>query len=170
MSLLKHSFDDMFKHWSVMTFYERFEHAVALILTGLISVIIVVALWRLGNEIFRVLVLDAFDPLDHAVFQSIFGMIMTLLIAMEFKHSIVQVLERKAHIIQVKTVLLIALLALSRKFIILDAKEMGAATLAALALCVVALGIVYWLLREREQRELLGSSGGNAGTAERQGR
>ncbi len=157
MSRIKRSMGGLFRHWSVMTFYERFEHAVALVLTGLIAVIITVALWRLANEIFRVLVLDAFDPLDHAVFQSIFGMIMTLLIAMEFKHSILQVLERKAHIIQVKTVLLIALLALARKFIILDAKEMGASTLAALALSVVALGTVYWLIREREGRELLSS-------------
>ncbi len=145
---------ELFKHWSVMTFYERFEHLVALALTGLIAVVITVALWRLGNEVFRILVLDAFDPLDHAVFQTIFGMIMTLLIAMEFKHSILQVLERKAHIIQVKTVLLIALLALARKFIILDAKEMEAAKLAALALCVVALGIVYWLIRERDESEM----------------
>ncbi len=124
-----------------------------------------VALWRLGAEVFKVLVLEAFDPLDHAVFQSIFGMIMTLLIAMEFKHSIIQVLERKAHIIQVKTVLLIALLALSRKFIILDAKEMGAPTLAALALSMVALGAVYWLIRERDDRELLRSSERDADSA-----
>jgi len=88
------------------------------------------------------------------VFQTIFGMIMTLLIAMEFKHSILQVLERKAHIIQVKTVLLIALLALARKFIILDAKEMEAIKIMALALCVVALGIAYWLIRERDERDL----------------
>jgi hypothetical protein len=42
---------------------------------------------------------------------------MTLLIAMEFKHSILRVIARKERIIQVKTVLLIALLALARKFI-----------------------------------------------------
>ncbi|WP_456380965.1 phosphate-starvation-inducible PsiE family protein [Thiolapillus sp.] len=152
MLLIKRGIEEMFRHWSIMTFYQRFEHAVALVLTFIISVIIVVALWRLGSEVFRVLLLEAFDPLEHAVFQRIFGMIMTLLIAMEFKHSIVQVLERKAHIIQVKTVLLIALLALSRKFIILDVKETGAAALAALAFSMIALGVVYWLLREREQK------------------
>jgi hypothetical protein len=46
-------------------------------------------------------------------------MIMTLLIAMEFKHSIVRVALRR-DIIQVKTVVLIAVIALSRKFVILD--------------------------------------------------
>ncbi len=142
---------ELFKHWSVMSFYERFEHVVALILTGLIAIIICVALWRLAYEVINMLVMGALDPLNHAVFQTIFGMIMTLLIAMEFKHSILQVLERKAHIIQVQTVLLIALLALARKFIILDAAYMEAEKMAALALSVVALGGVYWMVRERNQ-------------------
>ena len=142
----------IFEHWAIMSFYERFEHLVALALTALISITILVALWSLGEKIFRLLVLGALDPLDHATFQAIFGGIMTLLIAMEFKHSILQVLERKAHIIQVKTVLLIAQLALARKFIIMDAKTMGASTIAALALCVLALGAVYWMMRERDQR------------------
>ncbi len=142
---------ELFKHWSVMSFYERFEHVVALVLTGLIAIIICVALWRLAYEVINMLVMGALDPLNHAVFQTIFGMIMTLLIAMEFKHSILQVLERKAHIIQVQTVLLIALLALARKFIILDAAYMEAEKMAALALSVVALGGVYWMVRERNQ-------------------
>jgi hypothetical protein len=47
-------------------------------------------------------------------------MIMTLLIAMEFKHSIVRVALRRDSIIQVKTVILIGLIALARKFVILD--------------------------------------------------
>ncbi|VTN31772.1 Predicted membrane protein [Klebsiella pneumoniae] len=45
---------------------------------------------------------------------------MTLLIAMEFKHSIVRVALRRDSIIQVKTVILIGLIALARKFVILD--------------------------------------------------
>jgi hypothetical protein len=44
-------------------------------------------------------------------------MIMTLLIAMEFNHSIVQAMDRLHRIIQVKTVVLISILALARKFI-----------------------------------------------------
>jgi uncharacterized membrane protein (DUF373 family) len=94
----------------------------------------------------------ALDPLDHEVFQTLFGMIMTLLIAMEFKHSIIRVALRRESIIQVKTVILIALLALSRKFVILDTSSTGAATIAALAAATLVLGIVYWLLRERDDR------------------
>ena len=95
--------------WAVMTFYERFEQAIALALSAIIAVIIVVSLLQLISIVFSLLIIDAFNPLDHKVFQTVFGMIMTLLIAMEFKHSIVRVALRRDSIIQVKTVILIGL-------------------------------------------------------------
>ena len=136
----------------IIDIYEKYEQIISHGLTGLIAIIVAIAFVRLAVDVYGLLVVGMLDPLDHAVFKKIFGMIMTLLIAMEFKHSIIKVLERKNHVVQVKTVLLIALLALSRKFIILDVKTMSAATLAALALCVLSLGIVYWLIRHQENR------------------
>lgn len=142
-----------FRHqWSVMTFYERFEQVVALVLSAVIAVIIVVSLLQLIQIVFTLLIIDAFNPLDHKVFQTVFGMIMTLLIAMEFKHSIVRVALRHDSIIQVKTVILIALIALSRKFVILD-PEVGPGKVMALAAATLALGVTYWLLRERGREE-----------------
>ncbi|MES3339383.1 heat resistance protein PsiE-GI [Enterobacter kobei] len=133
---------------AIMSFYERFEQVVALVLSAVIAVIIVVSLFQLISIVFTLLVLDAFNPLDHEVFQSVFGMIMTLLIAMEFKHSIVRVALRRDSIIQVKTVVLIAL---SRKFVILDS-DASPAKIAALASATLALGATYWLLRKRGDR------------------
>jgi uncharacterized membrane protein (DUF373 family) len=101
-------------------------------------------------RIVPLLITGAIDPLDHQVFQSLFGMIMTLLIALEFKHSIIRVALRSASIVQVKTVILISLIALGRKFVILDITTTSAATIAALAGATLVLGVVYWLLRERD--------------------
>lgn len=126
---------------AIMSFYERFEQVVALVLSAVIAVIIMVSLFQLISIVFTLLVLDAFNPLDHKVFQSVFGMIMTLLIAMEFKHSIVRVALRRDSIIQVKTVVLIAVIALSRKFVILDS-DASPAKIAALAGATLAL--VSW--------------------------
>ncbi|EOG6790159.1 heat resistance protein PsiE-GI, partial [Klebsiella pneumoniae] len=81
----------------------------------------------------------------------VFGMIMTLLIAMEFKHSIVRVALRRDSIIHVKTVVLIAVIALSRKFVILDS-DASPAKISALAGATLALGATYWLLRKRGDR------------------
>ena len=140
------------RHWPLMTVYERFEQIVALTLTLVIVVVIVVALVQLVIGVMPLLIGGALNPLEHQTFQALFGMIMTLLIAMEFKHSIIRVVLRRESIIQVKTVILIALLALGRKFIILDTATTDAATIAAVAGATFVLGIVYWLLRERDDR------------------
>ena len=138
--------------WPLMTAYERFEQVIALALSLIIAVIIVIALIQLVIRVLPLLIDGAVDILDHEVFQALFGTIMTLLIAMEFKHSIIRAALRQESIVQVKTVILIALLALSRKFIILDVAATGAATIAALASATLVLGIVYWLLRERDHQ------------------
>lgn len=139
-------------HWPLMSFYQRFEMIVAIILSLVVTLIITLALMQLVVRVVPLLVTGSLDPLDHGVFQNLFGMIMTMLIAMEFKHSIIRVAQRKDSIVQVKTVILISLIALARKFVILDIKETDASTIAALAAATLVLGVVYWLLRERDDR------------------
>lgn len=144
--------DEMRSQWRLMTVYERFEQVVAITLSGVIAVVIVISLIQLIRLVFTLLVMDALNPLDHKVFQLVFGATMTLLIAMEFKHSIVKVALRKESIIQVKTVILIAILALARKLIILE-PDVDPAKVAVLAGTVLALGLTYWLMRERDDRK-----------------
>ena len=124
----------------------------ALILTNVIAVVIVISLFQLIRALVVLLAGEGFNLLDHAVFQNLFGMIMTLLIAMEFNHSILRVALRRDNIIRVKTVVLIALIALSRKFVILDTATTEATKIAALAGALLALGGVYWLLHESDDR------------------
>jgi uncharacterized membrane protein (DUF373 family) len=144
-------FAEFRRTWALLGAYERFEQVIALILAAVIAAIVVVSLVQLIRTVILLLIVDAFNPLEHRVFQSVFGMIMTLLIAMEFKHSIIRVALRRDSIIQVKTVVLIALIALARKFVILD-PDTSPAKIAALAGAALALGCVYWLVRERDDR------------------
>lgn len=139
------------EHWSLMTAYERFEQVIAFALSLTVAVVVVIAFYQLLRHVVPLVVGGTIDPLNHTVFQALFGAIMTLLIAMEFKHSIIRAALREDNVIQVKTVILISLLALSRKFIILDPAEMGAATIAALAGVTLVLGVVYWLLRDLDE-------------------
>ena len=139
------------RNWHLLSFYEKFEELVAVALTSIIAVIILAALFNLAYNVVLILVEGLINPADKSVFQAIFGMIMTLLIALEFKHSILKVVARRESIIQVKTVILIALMAVARKFIILDIDQTSAATIAALAAAILALGIAYWLVRLRDE-------------------
>ncbi|HHI96840.1 MAG TPA: diguanylate cyclase [Thermodesulfatator atlanticus] len=138
--------------WRTLTLYEKFEQIISLILTAIIASVILVALGGVIRETYFLLFKVNWEIIDHKFFQKIFGMIMTLLIALEFKHSILKVSLRKEGIVQIKTVILIALLALVRKFIIIDLKAVSPAKLAALAFAVLVLGGLYWLLREQYLR------------------
>ena len=140
--------------WRRLTTYLKFEHAVVLVLTALISVIIVAAVWKLALKIIFGLVLsDTFDLSDLAAFQSVFGMIFTVIIAVEFKRTLMLVSERTDSVVQVRAVILIALLAVVRKLIILDISPGDAPQLLALAVATLALGAVYWLVRDQDRRE-----------------
>src|SRR5712692_1298773 len=144
--------------WPVMSYYQRFESAVAVALTFVIGFIILVALYRLASTVVVGMLYGILDPLDQKVFQNVFGEIMTLLIALEFNHTLQYVVTRQQSIIQTKVVLLIALLAIARKFIVLDLGGVDAAQLLGLAAITLALGVAYWLIRERDDRIDIGSN------------
>src|SRR3982074_575744 len=138
--------------WPVMSYYQRFESAVAVALTLVIGFIIVVALYRLASTVVVGMLVGLLDPLDQKVFQNVFGEILTLLIALEFNHTLQYVVKREQSIIQTKVVLLIALLATARTFIILDLHEGSRGRLGGRAGVTLVLGVAYWLIRERDDR------------------
>jgi uncharacterized membrane protein (DUF373 family) len=139
--------------WHTLTFYGRFEQVISLLLTVLISLVIVGAVLNLTFRIAILLLFGLIDPAEQALFHALFGMVLTVLIALELNHSIVGVLERKKSIIQVRTVVLVSLLALVRKFIVLDTGKTEPWTIIGLAMAVMALGVVYWLVRDQDWKE-----------------
>ena len=145
------------EQWPVLSFYQRFESVVALVLTLIVALIIMIALYRLGQSVIAGLLFGMLDPLDPEVFQAVFGEILTLLIALEFNHTLQYSVAREQSIIRTKVVLLIALLAIARKFIILDVHDVSAGHLLGLAAVTLALGVGYWLIRERDDRLPRGS-------------
>jgi uncharacterized membrane protein (DUF373 family) len=149
---LPHNWTEIRRDWPVLSVYERFESFVALVLTLIIAAVILVALWRLIFSVVDTLVLRSLSPLEHGVFQAVFGDILTVLIALEFNHTLQYVVARERGIIQAKIVILIAVLALVRKIIVTDLSTIPPATLAAEAALLLALGVSYWLMRERDDR------------------
>jgi uncharacterized membrane protein (DUF373 family) len=141
------------EQWRLLTFYEKFEQGVVLILTTLIAIIVAAAVWNLAVKIFFALIfIGPFDPSENAVFQALFGMIFTVIIALEFKRSLLVAAERRDSIVQVRTVVLIAMLAVLRKLIILDLNTTDAGKVFALSAAILALGAVYWLVRDQDRQ------------------
>jgi uncharacterized membrane protein (DUF373 family) len=150
---IKEELRDAGEKFRLLSLYQRFEHVIVLVLTALIAIIIVVAVWNLSLKILFGLVLSgSLDPSDYAIFQAVFGMIVTVIIALEFKKSLLVIAERRENVVQIRSVFMIALLAICRKVIILDLRETDAPQIFALAAAILSLGVVYWLIRDSDQR------------------
>ena len=82
---LKNEFSDLRLSFEPLTLYQKFEQVCVLMLTTLIAIIIALALWNLTLKILLSIWATNFDPTDYGVFQTVFGMIFTVIIALEFK-------------------------------------------------------------------------------------
>lgn len=125
---------------------EEFERIAAYVLIIIVSIIIAVSIYRVSITVVNALFIGKEDPLSYVFFQKTFGQIMTVLIAIEFNHTIIQIARKIENAIQIKVVLLVAMLALSRKFIILDLAKITPPQMFALAAIMLSLGVVYWIV------------------------
>jgi uncharacterized membrane protein (DUF373 family) len=139
------------RRFDLLSFYGKFEQIVIFILTALISIFVVFAVWNLALKVVQSIMSSSLDPTDYTVFQAVFGAILAVIIALEFKRSLLVSTERQQSVVQVRTVILIALLAIVRKVLILDVSQ-ATTQLFALAAAIIALGAVYWLVRDQDRR------------------
>ena len=145
--------NDLRTKWRTLSVYERFEQSVVTILTFVIAVIVVLAAWQLLLHTLKLAFTNTGSAADPQAFQSVFGTVLTVLIALEFKHTLLVVKHHRRAIVEVRAVVLIALLALVRRFIVLDLYQASPGIIAALAGAIVALGAVFWLVGIHQPRE-----------------
>lgn len=131
--------------------YAIFERGIAAVLTLGMAVVIVLAtisfLFELAGVTARV------DPeLDYQAFQILFDRVLAAIIALELAHSVRQMVAGRSGLVQMRTVIVIGVLAIVRKFILLDIATASGALVAGLAAAILALGAVYALMHWIEDR------------------
>lgn len=133
------------------TLYERFELVISAIVMAFISAVIVcftiLALISLIEDFSAGL-----TSMEAGLFKDTFGTILTILILLEFNHSIISALRQRTGTIQVSIIVLITITVIARKLILLDYATARLETLLGLGGLALILGIVYWLLASIEQR------------------
>lgn len=131
--------------------YDQFESIVSVIVLFLVSAVIVYATILTSIELVRDF-LTGMEALDAKAFKDTFGQILTILILLEFNHSIVSALRQRAGPIQVRIIVLITITVIARKLILLDYASATPETLLGLGGLALALGVLYWLIAGPEQR------------------
>jgi uncharacterized membrane protein (DUF373 family) len=134
--------------WKEMTYYERFEQIVSRIVMVLIAALIVYLLIFIAVDLF-----DEFKRglalADVEALKDVFGSILTILILIEFNHSIALALSKRAGVLQARFVVLIAILVIARKVILLDFSTATFEQLIGISGIAIAFGLLYWLINLR---------------------
>ena len=143
--------DALKRDWKDLPSYDRFEQIVTRIIMAFVSLVIVYSLGLVAIELFNDLRTGT-DFLEKELLQDTFGSILTVLILLEFNHSIALALTKRSGVLQVRIVILIAVLVIMRKLILLDYKTATLEQLAGFGAVALALGGVYWLIGNGEHR------------------
>lgn len=143
-------FERLPEHWKHLHVYDYFEQIGFRILIFFISLIVVHSLVLIGIK----LVEDFAQGLmfrEVDVMKEAFGLILTVIILLEFNHSIVSAMRAHTGAIQVRIVVMIAIIVMARKLILLDYQAAKLETLLGYGGLALALGIVYWLVIDAER-------------------
>ena len=128
----------------------RFERVVVFGLLGMMILAVLVSTIELAVILVQELLKPPVLLLNAAEMLEVFGFFLMVLIGLELLETIKAYLEEDR--VHAEVVLLVALVAVSRKVIILDYKETSPALLYGMSALIVALGIGYFLVRHTLSR------------------
>lgn len=132
-------------------YLRNFEKLIAVVLIIMMSVVILFATIDLGWIIIKDIISPPIFLLDINELLEVFGLFLLVLIGIELVETIKAYLSER--VIRVEVVIIVALIAISRKVIILDVKELSSLTLIGIATIILALSAGYYLLKKRSIRD-----------------
>ena len=134
-----------------LSYLDKFQKFIIVILAILMGFVVMLA----TLELVYIIALDLLSPpivlLDSKELLDIFGYFLLILIGIELLETFSIYIRERA--INVQVVLLVAMIALARKVIILDAEDIQSLTLFAIGFVILALAAEYYMVK-RSQDEL----------------
>lgn len=126
----------------------RFQRTVAAVLSATMALVLVLAFIDLAWTIAIDIITPPFMLLDINELLDIFGLFLLVLIGIELLETVSRTYLTK-DAIQVETVLLVAIIAVSRKVIIMDLTTYPPLTLVGIAAIILALSAGYFFLKKK---------------------
>lgn len=133
----------------IMTIIRVVERAVVLSLLAMMLITIVISTVELGLIMYEQIVAPPFLLLDIDNLLEIFGFFLMVIIGLELFETIRIYLEEST--IHVEVVMLVAIVAVSRKIIIIDYKEVEPMMNLSIAALVISLCAGYFLIKKMMQ-------------------
>ena len=137
--------------WSDYLNYSGFERiALACIMVMIGAIAAVAIVWTGIKIVSDMLVGGAF--LDKAALQDTIGLILLVLILLEFNHSVLVAMTERSGAVQVRMLVRITILVVTRKLMLMDFTTITAQSLLGFGGLLLALGALYWLICDVDRR------------------
>lgn len=133
---------------------DKFEWAITRVLLAMMAVVVLLATVELGWIVVKDVLTPPLFLLEIHELLELFGQFLLVLIGVELLHSMKVYAERRE--VHLEAVLAVAVIAVARKIVIVDPKEMALDALLGIAAIMLALTVGYYLVR-RSHREGSGS-------------
>lgn len=138
------------RDWKQLLSYELFERVASRIVMLFIAIIIVYTLILMAMTLFDQI---KFSPayIDTESLRDVFGSILSILILIEFNHSIALAISRRTGILQARPIILITILVIARKVILLDFSAATFEQMIGIGAIALAFGLLFWLISARPE-------------------
>ncbi len=111
----------------------------------IISILLVVAILDVIIQLYNGIMVNSLTEFIKTQFTQLIGLFLTILIGVELLEAIKAFL--KEEMVHVEIVVLVAIIAISRKVIVWEISSIGYMDLIALALMLIALAATYWVIK-----------------------
>lgn len=128
----------------ILSGLEFFERIIVLVLIGLMVLTISAATFELGASLLKDLIKSQNMILATSELLDIFGLFLLVLLGLELLETIKAYLIE--HAVHVEVVMMVALIAIARKVVVLDLKEIDSLTLFGIGFIMLCLAIAYFLI------------------------
>jgi uncharacterized membrane protein (DUF373 family) len=129
----------------MLTFIKKFEGIIVTALIGMMALTILLATLDLAWLIIKDVITPPIILLDINELLDIFGLFLLVLLGIELMATLKTYLTEKE--IHVEVVFAVALIAIGRKVIILDVKEISSLSLLGIAAILISLSVGYFIVK-----------------------
>lgn len=129
-------------------YLRKYKQALVKVLTVMMSFVLLLATVELGWIIIQDIISPPLILLDINELLDIFGLFMLVLIGIELLETIMKTYLKES-VNHAEIVMSVAIIAIARKVIILDVKDVSSLTLIGIGVIILALAIGYFLVRFR---------------------
>lgn len=129
----------------MMSFLKKFEHLIIMALLVMMIFVVFLSTIELSIVLVQEMLKPPFLLLNIEEMLYVFGFFLMVLIGIELMETVKIYLEEET--VHVEVIIMVAIIAISRKVIIMDLKQVGAMGLFGVAAIILALASGYFLIK-----------------------